>query len=359
MIKAARIAELTLGLVGLGVQGIASVPIGGLRYLRECDFIYADMYTSPWPKELLQELKEEVGKDIAKASRVMLEDGRRILDEAMVKNIAIVTVGDPFLATTHIILKQKAKEIGIPLKIFYSSSIINAIFGETGLHVYKLGKVITAVKNDKALEDSLYPEVKDNLIRNRHTLVLLEYNSDSGEFLAPSELLQNLRRLEENYKLGVFKEDRLVIVASRVGWNNQKICAGRLKDLISKDFGEPPHSIIIPSELHYTEADALSTLADVDKRILEQSNTSLDPPHATLVNRAIQKTMIALEKGRRMAKEKGIDNLDDVFENVECYLSDAQRFLLDGKPELALIQAGYAEGLLDSLRYQKILNFEW
>ncbi|MEM0117638.1 MAG: diphthine synthase [Conexivisphaerales archaeon] len=350
---------MTLGLVGLGVQGMASVPMGGLKYLKECDIIYADMYTSPWPPDLLHDLSSELGKNIQRASRTLLEDGRKILDEAKQAAVAVITVGDPFLATTHIILKQRAKEMGIPVRIFYSSSIINAIFGETGLHIYKLGKIITAVRNDKVVEDSLYPEVKDNLTRNRHTLFLLEYDSDSGEYLAPSELLAKLRRMEENYKLGVFKDDRLVIVASRVGWSSQMICAGRLKDMMTKNFGEPPHSVIIPSELHYTEADALATLAEVDKNILEQSNTKLEPPHATLVNKAIHKTMMALEKGRRIAKEKGIDNLDDVFENVECYLSDAQRFLLDGKPELALIQAGYAEGLLDSLRFQKILNFEW
>jgi diphthine synthase len=350
---------LTLGLVGLGVQGMASVPMGGLEYLRKCDLIYADTYTSPWPPDLLNQLSLEVRKNISHATRALLEDGRKILDEAKQSEVAIITVGDPFLATTHIILKQRAKEMGVPVKIFYSSSIINVIFGETGLHIYKLGRVITAVRNDKVVEDSLYPEVKDNLARNRHTLLLLEYDSDSGEYLAPSELLRTLRRMEENYKLGVFRDDRLVIVASRIGWSNQKICAGRLKDLVEKDFGEPPHSIIIPSDLHYTEADALATLADVDKSILEQSNTKLEPPHVLLVNKAIHKTMMALEKGRRIAKEKHMEELDDVFENVECYLSDAQRFLLDGKPELALLQAGYAEGLLDSLRFQKILNFEW
>ena len=350
---------MTLGLVGLGVQGMASVPMGGLEYLKNCDLIYADTYTSPWPPDLLNQLSSEVRKNISRATRTLLEDGRKILDEAKHLEVAVITVGDPFLATTHIILKQRAKEMGVPVKIFYSSSIINAIFGETGLHIYKLGRVITAVRNDKAVEDSLYPEVKDNLARNRHTLLLLEYDSDSGEYLAPSDLLGTLRRMEENFKLGVFRDDRLVIVASRIGWSSQKICAGRLRDLIGKDFGEPPHSIIIPSDLHYTEADALATLADVDKSILEQSNTRLEPPHVVLVNKAIHKTMMALEKGRMIAKEKRIDELDDVFENVECYLSDAQRFLLDGKPELALLQAGYAEGLLDSLRFQKILNFEW
>jgi diphthine synthase len=350
---------LTLGLVGLGVQGLSGAPIGGLKYLRTCDFIYADMYTSPWPDGLAAELQAELGKNLQRASRVLIEDGRKILEDAKSKNVGLVTVGDPLLATTHIIIKERAKEIGIPVKIFYSSSFINVIFGETGLHIYKLGKVITAVGMNGVMEDSLYHEVKDNLTRKRHTLVLLDFDAEGSRSLVPSELFRNLLQQENNFKLGVFRDDRLVIVASRVGWPTQAICAGRLKDLARKDFGDPPHSVIIPSELHYTEADALSTLVEVDKEILENSNTVLNPPHATLVNRAVNKTLLALEKGRKIAKENGITGLDPVFENVECYLSDAQRYLLDGKPELALIQAGYAEGLLDSLRYQGLLRFDW
>jgi diphthine synthase len=52
-------------------------------------------------------------------------------------------------------------------------------------------------------------------------------------------------------------------------------------------------------------------------------------------------------------------DLSSVFENVEAYLSDADRFLLEGKPELALVEAGYAEGLLDALRLQGILKMTW
>lgn len=350
---------MTLAFVGLGVQGVLGAPVGGIRYLRSCDTIYADMYTSPWQDGMLDELRTEVGKPIVKAPRIMIEDGRKILQEAKSQCVGFVTVGDPLLATTHIIIKERAKEMGIPVKIFYSSSIVNVIFGETGLHIYKLGKVITAVKNDRSVEDSLYPEVKDNLIRKRHTLVLLEYDPDTQAHIKPDELLQKFKQMEMNYKLGVFGEERLIIVASRLGWPNQSITVGFLNELMNKDFGPPPHSVIIPSELHYTEADALSSLTNVRKDILERGNTSLNPPEATLVNKAVHKTLLALEKGRAYARENGITNLDDVFENVECYLSDAQRFLLDNKRELALIQAGYAEGLLDSLRFQGVLKFDW
>ncbi len=350
---------MAFGLVGLGVQGILGVPLGGLSYLSECDTIYADVYTTPWPDGLMAELEARVGKPIIRASRVMVEDGRAILTEAKAKRIALVTVGDPLLATTHITLKERAKECGIETRVFYSSSILNVLFGETGLHIYKLGKVITAVRGRNGLSDSVYSEVKENLFTKRHTLILLEYDPGATDNLTPEGVLQEFVRLESNFRLGVFSDDRLMVVASRVGWPTQSIQVGTMKEMLGRSYGTPPYSMIVPTEFHYTELDALSSLPGADKRTLESASTAIQPPTTILVNKTVRKTLVALQKGRELAKENGIKKLDSLFENVECYLSDAQRFLLDGKPELALIEAGYAEGLLDSLRFQGILKLDW
>jgi len=51
--------------------------------------------------------------------------------------------------------------------------------------------------------------------------------------------------------------------------------------------------------------------------------------------------------------------LMDLLENVECYLSDSERFLNQGKEELAILSIGYAEGLLDSLRYTHGIELNW
>jgi diphthine synthase len=46
----------------------------------------------------------------------------------------------------------------------------------------------------------------------------------------------------------------------------------------------------------------------------------------------------------------------EVLDNAECYVADAERFLNQGKPELAVLSIGYAEGLVDALRFQKGIN---
>jgi diphthine synthase len=125
------------------------------------------------------------------------------------------------------------------------------------------------------------------------------------------------------------------------------------------DFGSPPHSILVPGSLHYTESDALRALAKADPAVLSSSRTSLVLPSKTIVERTVAKTKAALKTARELAAGPSMPDLGSVFENVEAYLSDADRFLLEGKPELALVEAGYAEGLLDSLRLQGILKMTW
>jgi hypothetical protein len=43
----------------------------------------------------------------------------------------------------------------------------------------------------------------------------------------------------------------------------------------------------------------------------------------------------------------------EILANAECYIDDAERFLLQGKPELAVLSIGYAEGLIDATRVMK------
>ena len=354
-----RVLELTLALIGLGVQEADGIPFGALEYLRKCDHLYADSYTSPWPEGLLGKVSGLIGKEPATATRTLLEDGRRLLEESSKGETAVLCVGDPLVATTHMALRLRALKSGVRVKVLYSSGILNVVFGETGLHPYKLGRVITLVRSTPAALGSVYSAAKETLGLGLHVLLLMEYSHDEGFDLKPAEGLRMLREVEASYKLGVFPDDRLIIVASRLGWADQSVIAGRLGDLLGKDFGRPPHSILVPGSLHYTESDALAELSGSDPGALSSCKVALVPPSRTIVERTVTKTVAALKVAKELAAQPSMPDLSSVFENVEAYLSDADRFLLDGKPELALVEAGYAEGLLDSLRLQGILKMTW
>ena len=45
-----------------------------------------------------------------------------------------------------------------------------------------------------------------------------------------------------------------------------------------------------------------------------------------------------------------------MLDNAENYVSDAQTFYNQGKLELAVLSIGYAEGLIDAIRFQKNMN---
>jgi diphthine synthase len=348
---------LALLLVGLGTQGTDSIPHGALELVKRCDHVYSDLYTSPWPDGLSAEVGRLVGKTLAPATRILLEDGRKILEESSSSSVALLCMGDPLVATTHMTLRLRAMEMGVPVRVLYSSGVVNTLFGETGLHMYKLGRIITLVRSTPAALSSVYSAAKETLGLGLHTVLLLEFSYDEGFHLKPSDGLEMLRKVEANYKLGVFSDERLVLVASRLGWPDQRIVAGPIGELRGMEYGQPPHCIILPGPLHFTEEEALSRLAKADRSKL--STTALVPPGRTIVERTVAKTNAALKVARELATAPSMPDLGDVFENVEAYISDAERFLLEGKPELALVEAGYAEGLLDSLRLQGILKMTW
>ena len=107
-----------------------------------------------------------------------------------------------------------------------------------------------------------YNTIFDNLLSKTHSVILLEYSEDKSFFLDPKDAFSLLLDAEKTQKRKVISEETFAIVASRIGKNNQKIISGHISNLIKKEFGESPHSIIIPGRLHFTESDALKTITE-------------------------------------------------------------------------------------------------
>ena len=53
---------------------------------------------------------------------------------------------------------------------------------------------------------------------------------------------------------------------------------------------------------------------------------------------------------------KNSKEFQEVLENAELYIQDAEKFLEQGKDEVAVLSIGYADGLVDALRIAKGLN---
>jgi diphthine synthase len=72
------------------------------------------------------------------------------------------------------------------------------------------------------------------------------------------EAIETLLRAEEKEKKSVFNEESLCVGLARLGSESQKIAFGKAARVKDVKFGAPPHCLIIPSEMHFMEEEALN-----------------------------------------------------------------------------------------------------
>lgn len=331
-----------LWFVGCGISGTDSVSARGLRLIQTADIIYIDTFTSPG----MDTFDIETSGMVHKAPRWLVEDGRQILaDAAAHDNVILLSYGDPMIATTHTELRVRALSENIKVSVLYASSATSAVISECGLHHYKTGRMATIMNDIKSLRTP-YNITYQNAIRRSHTLLLLEYDSESGFFLDPAAALRMMGRYESERRRGVFAESTYVIVASRVGQGDQLIKAGYLQNIMHADFGKPPHSIVIPARLHFTERDALMALAGCIDEPPPEDRDLITPIAEQMITRYIPMIQEAVNSQPRNLPDK----ISEVIQNAEAYMQDAQLALDEDRWEVALLLTGYADGLVDSLR---------
>ncbi len=344
-------------MLGLGLTGWNSLSLEGMDLVKSAGKVYLEVYTSPVSDNLKKELEKITGKKIEVVSREFIEDGREIIEESKQGIVAVLSSGDPMAATTHMDLRVRAAMEGVETRVIHNASIMTAIFGETGLHAYNFGKTVTMIRSGLALQTTVANTVFENLLRRLHTLILLEYDSVSGFFLDPSEAIKSLLETEKDLKQNLFNKNTFLLVASRIGSQDQSITSGRISSLKRKKFGKPPHVLIIPGRLHFTEIDALKTLIATLETEIQDNSAKVVRLAEGMVKKYVKKSWSALEKARESCRQNEKADYATLFENAECYISDAERFLNQGRDELAILSIGYAEGLLDSLRFLSIDDF--
>lgn len=343
-----------LYLVGLGLD--QSVSERTMRILDGCDHVYYESYTSPVVNTRIDE--EITTKKIEKVKRDFVEDGRKILEVATSSNVALVCSGDPLVATTHQDLRARAARRGIKTVVIHASSILSAVVGEVGLHVYNVGKTVTMTRDP--MQYTAYNTIFRNLLQGLHTIILLEWDETSQFFLSPSSAVKSLLEAEKDIRNGALNDSTLILVASRLGTDSATTKSMSFGELEGLDLGKPPHTLVVPGRLHFTEREALGALMNKAADSFKDNSEGLFDMSSMMVGKYSSKTLGALERARKAAESTGKkSSFLDVFENVECYTQDARRFLNEGKKELAVLSIGYAEGLLDSLRFSGLLEFEW
>ena len=338
-----------LWFVGLGISGTKSIPIEVVKIIQEADIVYLEAFTSPISQMHEEEIKNMVNGSFKIAKRWLVEDGREILEASKTSTVVLLAYGDPYMATTHIELRTRAELENIKTKTIHSASAVTSMIGEAGLQFYKVGRVVT-IMNEKKSTITPYNAIFKNLTQGLHSVILLEYNHDKKYFLDPKNAISDLLDIENTQKKNALDNDTFAIIASRIGFETQKITSGKFSNLLETDFGEPPHSIIIPGKLHFTESDAINVLTEcLDKP--SDNSSKIKNTSAQMIERYVPMVRKALEEIKPLYNDS--KEFQEVFENAKLYIDDAENFLKQGKDENAVLSIGYADGLIDALRMAK------
>jgi len=341
-----------LSFVGLGISGFESIPIEGLDVISKADIVYLEQFTSPISKSDLEKIQNAIKGEFRPAKRWLVEDGNEILEMAKEKNVVLLSYGDPYIATTHIELRARAIENKIQTHSIHASSSLTAMIGECGLHFYKVGRIATIMSEMKSLTTPYYVIYK-NVIEGNHTVLLLEYNQDKDFFLDPKDALKGLLETEQGQRRKVLSESSYAIVASRIGFKDQTIISGKISNLSEIDFGKPPHTVIIPGRLHFTESDALKLFGKCMDEPFDNSEKT-QKISIQMMKKYVPMVREALEEIEPYYKNQ--KEFEVILENAELYIKDAEKFLEDGQDEVAILSIGYADGLVDALRLAKGLD---
>ena len=341
-----------LWFVGLGISGISELSDNTVSIIKNADTVYLESFTSPISETEKEQLANMCDGEFKIAKRWLVEDGNEILENAKKREVVLISYGDPYIATTHLELKTRAVTDKIETKTIHSSSIVSSLIGEIGLQYYKVGKILTVMNDPKSMITP-YNTISNNLLSKMHSVILLEYNEDKSFFLAPQDALSLLLDAEKIQNGKIISLDTFAIIASRIGKSDQNITSGKISNLIKKEFGNPPHTIIIPGSLHFTESNAVKIVTDCIDEPFDNSANVKDVSEQ-MIEKYVPMVREALEEIK--PHYENLKEYEDVLINAKLYIDDAENFLKEGKKEYAVLSIGYADGLVDALRIAKGLD---
>ena len=232
-----------LYLIGLGLNE-KGITLEGLEAIKKCKKIYLESYTVDFPYPI-SKLEKVIKKKIIKLGRGDVESDK-LVKEAKKQNIALLVYGCPLFATTHVGLLMECEKNKVKTSVIYSASVFDAI-AQTGLQLYKFGKIISMPKWEKNFEpNSFLDSVKQNYSINTHSLILVDIGFSFNKAL---EQLENA-----SAKRGVKLEK--ILVCSSMGTANAKMFYGKISELKDKRIISP-FCFIIPGEMHFIEQESV------------------------------------------------------------------------------------------------------
>ena len=260
-----------LWLIGIGPGDLEHMTERARSVARGCKKRYLEGYTAVLPTDQ-EALLESVVGPWERLMRPSVESPEALLDESRNDSVALMVVGDPMQATTHIDLEARCIEEGIGFEVIPGMSATSLAVSLSGLQSYKFGRQVTLpYPYGDYLATSPLKMILRNMESGLHTLVLLDLDptgmgSNLPTPMSPSQAISALegmveKWLEEGDSIEWVNKSVLAVngwegmLLSDVGTKGQRVLSGSLQE-ISKIQGGWVHSLIIPSEMSDNEREA-------------------------------------------------------------------------------------------------------
>ena len=257
-----------LWLVGIGPGDLGHMTERARSVAQSCSKRFLEGYTSVIPPDQENRLKEVVGP-WEKAMRPLVENPEVILDLAVKEPVALMVVGDPMQATTHIDLEARCLEKGVVFEVIPGMSATTLAVSLSGLQSYKFGRQVTLpYPYGDYLAISPFEMFYSNYVSGLHTLMLLDLDPtgmglDPPKPMQPDQAFEVLKEMVKKFLDVKGKKKSLqipvgewgAILLSDIGTDSQRVASGNLADLAELGGGYI-HTLILPSEMSLNEKEA-------------------------------------------------------------------------------------------------------
>ena len=253
-------------LIGLGPGDLGLMTKHAIDAAQDADFRFLEGYTATLPSDQESRLTEFLG-EWTMMMRPDVENPKKLLDLAERSSVALLVVGDPMHATTHIDLLLRAKDRGIPTLVIPGISATSLAVTRSGLQSYRFGRQITLPYSyGDYLPTSPLALLFNNLSNNLHTLVLLDLDPTGMGVktpvpMSPGQAVEILVRMHERMDDNAsLPSDTAIleleaILLSDLGTPDQSLYSGSLKDIARVQSGRI-HCMIMPAGMDEMERAA-------------------------------------------------------------------------------------------------------
>ena len=250
-----------LWLIGIGPGDLDHITERAKRVAKGCSKRYLEGYTAILPPIEEKRLEAVVGP-WERLMRDRVESPENMLDEARVSSVALLVVGDPMQATTHIDLEERCAEEGIGFHVIPGLTATALAVSLSGLQSYRFGRQVTIPFSDgEYLPTSPFEMICKNKEAGMHTLALLDLDPtgmglEQPRPMTPREAVDHLVRMNERseeYNQPV--EDWRGLILSDLGTEEERVVSGKMRE-ISHIEGGHIHALIIAAEFSGMEEEA-------------------------------------------------------------------------------------------------------